>query len=308
MGAAAVDIANWWDRQKAESEQILGEWVAQNPQWWTIAIATTTSTFMDLGQGFVDVLRFGQGAAKGGWGYAEDGLRLLVLLGPLGRAGASYGRAAHLAIRRLAVQTEGVSGPCTFTAVNHALSIVGGRPRNLFVTAQDAAAALGKPLASFGKNAEGMHKVWSWVDTLIPFLKSQGVRVRPLGVPNSIDDIVRWAANENGVVIFSIRWTRAAGKNKGKAAGHAMIAVRDSLGRVRFSDHGGRLMASLDELAQAGENFKAVDGYRVFAGAGADKAAVLVEGNAIGGALEYSAQLMRGSAFLLSGVTAQETL
>ncbi len=59
-----------------------------NPQWWAVAVAGTVQTSMDLGAGLVDVLRFGEGGAEGGVkGVGKDVLRLLILVGPLGRAG-----------------------------------------------------------------------------------------------------------------------------------------------------------------------------------------------------------------------------
>ena len=90
---ALSDLADWWDQQKRESEAILTEWVQDNPQWWAVAVAGTVQTSMDLGAGFVDVLRFGQGMAEGGIkGVGKDALRLLMLLGPLGRAGGAASR------------------------------------------------------------------------------------------------------------------------------------------------------------------------------------------------------------------------
>ena len=68
---AASRLADWWDEQKTETEQILTEWVQDNPQWWAVGIATAVQTSMDLGSGMVDVLRFGEGAAEGGWRVAS---------------------------------------------------------------------------------------------------------------------------------------------------------------------------------------------------------------------------------------------
>ncbi len=66
----------------------LSEWVQDNPQWWAVAVAGTVQTSMDLGAGLVDVLRFGEGGTEGGVkGVGKDVLRLLILVGPLGRAG-----------------------------------------------------------------------------------------------------------------------------------------------------------------------------------------------------------------------------
>jgi hypothetical protein len=146
--------ADWWDQQKHESETILTEWVQDNPQWWAIAIAGTVQTSMDLGAGFVDVLRFGEGMAKG---VGQDALRLLMLLGPSGRAGGAASRFLTPLIRsgnlRLAVQVAGVDGPCTFQAVNNAVSIA--RVKNLFVTVDDMAGAVGKRLSSLRTNKLG---------------------------------------------------------------------------------------------------------------------------------------------------------
>src|SRR6476469_3560890 len=108
---ALSDYADWWDKQKAQSEKILQDWVDENPQWW--AVAATVQTSMDLGQGLVDALRFGQGVAEGGWrGYGKDAMRLLVLLGPLGRAGGMLSRFLNANMIRFAVTTKGVTGPC----------------------------------------------------------------------------------------------------------------------------------------------------------------------------------------------------
>src|SRR5439155_21395574 len=112
---ALSDLTDWWDQQKRESEAILTEWVQDNPQWWAVAVAGTVQTSMDLGAGFVDVLRFGQGMAEGGIkGVGKDALRLLMLLGPLGRAGGAASRFLTPLFRagnlRLAIRIQGVSG------------------------------------------------------------------------------------------------------------------------------------------------------------------------------------------------------
>ena len=135
---ALSEYADWWDQQKAISEKFLTEWVQENPQWWAVGIAATVQTTMDVGAGMVDVLRLGEGAAEGGWrGYGKDALRLLAIVGPLGRAGGMLSRFVHVRLVRLAVKPVGMTGPCTFQAVNNAMTITGGRARNLFLTAQD---------------------------------------------------------------------------------------------------------------------------------------------------------------------------
>lgn len=299
---AASELADWWDKQHRESKQILDEWVQDNPQWWAIGLATTAATAMDLGQGMVDALRLGEGTAQGGLkGVGTDVLRLLVLTGPLARGGAALGRLAHTQTLRLAVTTADVTGPCTFTAVNNAATIAGGRARNLFVLASDAAKALGKPLSQVAK-AGSRYKLAAWIDDLIPFLTKQGVRVRNLGRLQSLDDVTRAAASSDGVVVFAIEWADAAGK----IHRHSMIAVR-TLGGVKFADYGGRFISSLSELAARGGSWAAQGGFRVVSPAGTGSS-VLFPGMEVIGALErHAMDVFKGAALLLEGVNAVTT-
>jgi len=207
---ALSSLADWWDKQKLDSEKILTDWVQDNPQWWAIAIAGTVQTTMDLGAGFVDVLRFGEGAAQGGWkGYGKDALRLLMLLGPLGRAGGAASRFLTPLIRagnlRLAVQLVGVDGPCTFQAVNNALAITKGK--NLFVTVADMAAGVGKRLGQLKIDRFGRYELGAWIDELVPFLRGAGMRVKEVSGLSRIEQVVELARRETGPVIFAIKTT-----------------------------------------------------------------------------------------------------
>jgi|LakMenEpi03Aug12_release.lakeMendotaPanAssembly.Ray.scaffolds.fasta_scaffold3653504_1 hypothetical protein len=56
---AVSDFANWWDSQHKQSKDILDEFVQENPGWFGIGAATFLGTSMDLGAGFVDMLRLG---------------------------------------------------------------------------------------------------------------------------------------------------------------------------------------------------------------------------------------------------------
>jgi len=79
----ASDIADSWQKSAIESGAGLDRMVSDNPGLW--AMAATVQTMMDMGGGFVDMLRFGQGAAEGGiCGYGQDVLRGIGLAGALG--------------------------------------------------------------------------------------------------------------------------------------------------------------------------------------------------------------------------------
>jgi hypothetical protein len=299
---AASELADWWDKQKRESEDILTEWVQENPQWWAIGLATATSTAMELGAGTVDALRFGEGIAQGGpKGVASDAMRLLVLAGPLARGGATIGRLMQTRMIRVAVATKGVTGPCTFTAVNNAASIARAKATNLFVTANDAANALGKPLASLA-TVGAKYKLAAWIDDLIPFLVKQGVALRNLGAPKSIQDVVAAARSNDGVVIFAIEWIDLAGKTQR----HSMIAVKTVQG-VRFADYGGKFITSLSELASRGGIWAAKSGYGI-ASTTTKGTALLVKGMEVIGALEkYGMKVFAGGMLLLEGMQAVQT-
>jgi hypothetical protein len=296
------ELADWWDKQKKDSDKILGQWVEENPQWWAVGLATATGTAMDLGAGLVDALRFGQGVAEGSAkGVATDAMRLLVLVGPLARAGGFVGRLASARMIRLAVTTKGVTGPCTFTAVNNAASIVGGRGGNLFLTAREAAQALGKPLAGVAKIG-GKYKLAAWIDDLIPFLAKQGVRVRSLGVPKSLADVTAAGKSQKGVVIFAIEWIDQAGILRR----HSMVAVR-TLSGIRFADYGGAFIADLSELAQRGGIWAAKSGFSV-ASAGSKGSMALVEFQGMLASLErYGSEVFKGGMLLLEDMHAVQT-
>jgi hypothetical protein len=255
---------------------------------------------MELGAGLVDVLRIGTGVQQGTFGgVAQDALRLLVVLGPTARAGGILARYAHTSALRLALTTADVTGPCTFTAVNNSLSIVGAGAHNMFVTAREAARALGKALSALPKTGAD-YELAAWIDDLVPFLVRNGVRLRSLGIPTTIDDVVRAAGAHDGVVIFAIEWTNLVGKIER----HSMIAVRTIRG-VKFADYGGRFISNLAEL-EARANFKTMfnSGYRI-ATQGLKGNAMLVSGMELAGALErYGREVMRGGMLLLEGARA----
>lgn len=298
---ALSEYADWWDKQKKESEKFLEDWVDENPQWWVVGVATAVQTSMDLGQGMVDVLRFGEGVAEGGWrGYGKDFLRLLVILGPLGRAGGMLSRFVNTSMMRFAVTTKGVTGPCTFTAANNAMNIVSGPGRNLFLTAREAAKGLGKTLSNIAMEGS-KYKLGAWIDELIPFLRSQGAKIRTLVNIKKIEDVIAAAKTENGVVVFAIKYTTQGGR----VIKHSVIAVRDAFGRVRFGDYGGKLFGSLEELVSrwGAPNSQGINLMSKATGSGA----VVFDGLELTGLLEDALAVFKGGVFLIDGVTAIES-
>ena len=86
------EIADWWDTQFEESQEILQDWVNESDSdgelYARAAGATVVHTSMQLGASLVDLLRLGEGIEEGGvWGYTQDALRVLSLAGPVARLG-----------------------------------------------------------------------------------------------------------------------------------------------------------------------------------------------------------------------------
>ena len=80
--STAADVADWWTQQSNQTTQILDNMVGSHPNSWVVAGAVQTA--MDVGSGFVDMLRFGEGAAQGGWGIGKDIIRGIGLAGSIG--------------------------------------------------------------------------------------------------------------------------------------------------------------------------------------------------------------------------------
>lgn len=301
--AALFDMADWWDQQKRESEAILTEWVQENPDYW--AAAATIQTSMDLGSGFVDVLRFGEGMAEGGLkGFGSDAMRLLVVLGPLGRAGgvaARYLKPLLLSGRiRLAVQVTGVDGPCTFQAVNNALAITKGK--SLFVTVADMASAMGQRLSQLKPvpNSPGLVELSAWIDDLVPLIKRMGSHVKEITNLRSINEVVAVAKRESGPVVFAIKATVRTAAGKTETLYHSVIAMRVN-GVVKFADYGGRYVGSLEELVN-NLNYGRFQQVELFQN---NISAAVINGTRLTG--EFTSKLARGAIVVLQGVAAIET-
>lgn len=295
---AFSEYADWWDKQKRETEKILGEWVEDNPQWWAVTVATGVQTSMDLGAGFVDVLRFGEGMSEGGLaGVGKDALRMLAILGPLAKAGGMLSRLIHTQRIMFAVQVQGVNAPCTFQAINNVTQIARGK--SYFITVREMAKAVGRPLKTLAKDQNGDYILGAHVQQGLDFLVSQGIKVRQLQAM-SIQRVTQLAMAEDGVVVFAIRCVTT----RGEPIKHSVIAVRNALGQVRFADYGGKYHATLEGLVDS-------LGYGAVNKAGIN----LMEGQAIGavktlgptGLMERGIELFKGVAFVIEGMTAIET-
>src|SRR5271157_1215077 len=122
----ASDIADWWDEQHRESKKELDRFVDENPNLFGVIVGTAVATAMDLGAGMVDMAKFGQGAASGTvGGFAKDAVRLIGIMGPLGKAAKFVQVSSNARLARLIVDTGGPR--CGYISGTQALRQTGTR-------------------------------------------------------------------------------------------------------------------------------------------------------------------------------------
>jgi RHS repeat-associated protein len=91
-GAWAGDLARSWQDSAGQTEDILNDWVADDPSFAKNLTATAVMTAMEVGEGVVDLLRFGEGFAQGDFGGVVTDLFRLADLVPIGKGIVATGR------------------------------------------------------------------------------------------------------------------------------------------------------------------------------------------------------------------------
>ena len=227
----AAEIADAWEKDRKTTEKWLDEYVDENPNLVGVLIATAVKTSMDVGAGFVDVLRLGQGAAKGGWGWAEDALRVVGIVGPLGRGAKMVHSARHARAARLITDPGGPI--CSFVNSTKALRHTGQR---LFATVDDFARTILGP----GVQPGGIP-----LNVMVSHLRRIGAAVSGVKNVTSVKQVVKMLPRDGSVVLVSVRAVR----NGANVGGHAIYFFYDKLGRLRIADRTG-VYKSLGELAR----------------------------------------------------------
>jgi hypothetical protein len=196
----------------------------------TAAGAEALYTFAGgVASGFVDVLRIGQGIAKGTvGGLAQDGLRIITVAGGVFR------------VFRVATATLlEVGGPMSCVVSSTAKAgVLSGRWLNLNAFFDQAASLHGGRAVVSAANFKGLLPN-SYLAFLRLFAPVTTVAAQ------SVDDVINAARVANGPVMFAVKWVGKAGMQGGA---HMMVAFRDIFGRVRFTDQLGRAVAHPSEI------------------------------------------------------------
>ena len=238
---AASGIADWWDEQHRTAKEELDRFVENNPNLFGVVVATALAPAMDIGAGTFDTLRFGQRLAENGVeGTGKDDLRLMGLIGPLGRVAKIVHTGANAKLARLIVDPG--DGMCGWVSGIQALRQTGAKA---FAAVDDLAKALGKKIVDFdGIGLSG----------LVVSLKQVGARIGAIRSVNSLEDIGGMTPDGGAVTIFSVFGKRVE-RGLLRQIGRALYAYRDSGGRLRILDSGAQagempqVFDSLEEIA-----------------------------------------------------------
>lgn len=232
-----TDIADWWDTQRNQTEDILDDFVSNNPNQFGIIVATGVHTAMTVGAGVVDLLRLGDGVIQGTLGgVAQDGLRLIGVAVPAARG---YKITRTMTNTKLANLIVDVGGPrCSWINSTKALVQTGHKTSNgkMYASVNDLLSRLRLNLNDVG----GISLL-----EMTATLRTIGAKVGSVLEVSSVAQAMKYVKRDGSVVLVSLKGI----KNGNVVAGHAVYFFKDYLGRARIMDRTG-LYDSIGDLAK----------------------------------------------------------
>jgi hypothetical protein len=219
-----TEAAEWFERQRNESNGLLDSWVENSGySIGSMATASTTKAVMALGAGFVDLLRIGDGVKEGSLkGAGVDALRVLAVF-PVGKTLGLLKTARGVVPAKFIIDTGGPN--CFWVASAKALRQLGHSYKGrLLVGVDELASALGMPMNSLA--------VIPNLSVGMTLLKQLGARVGVIYKITSVKDIVRILPRDGSVLMLAVHVM----KGRRVIGGHAIYAFRNALGQVRYMD------------------------------------------------------------------------
>lgn len=237
-----AQVADWFDSKVAESQAILkqagDDLVDKHPNMLGVIGATALNaipgTAMTIAKGQVDVARIGKGIQKGGWGYAEDGLRALSLLSPVSKL-AKFGFGKLATAYKDPVSTLGA---CLPVALTKALAQTG--QMKAYASLDDFLRNHSKfPFATASLD-QGRRMV-----DMVGELSQIGAKFKLTGGAKTMDQLKQLAQmNRDGVTTFGVAWKMPGVGD----VGHALNAFIGAGGKLKIADRSGAVVNSLKEL------------------------------------------------------------
>jgi hypothetical protein len=231
---SASDLAEWWERNRRESDKALDDFVDAHPRMWVLAAVTATA--MDVGAGTVDLLRFGEGAAES---YEtgkiapllQDVLRGVSIAGQLG----SFSQEARPLLGKLKLYSDPGGGICVPISIGNALRRTGQR---FLLSLQEIGEASGLPFRQIWQSGLSDPQ-------MLAALRRLGARFETVGSARNLENLVNIARRTDGVV--SLPLSSATG-------GH--MALLERVGsNVRIVDRTGFYNSMADLSRRYGTTF-----------------------------------------------------
>jgi hypothetical protein len=229
---SASQLADWWESNRKESEQALNDFVDAHPNWW--ALAATTQTAMDVGAMFVDVLRFGEGAAES---YTTGKISPLiqdVFRGLTVATGSAkvFQKARPMAGKLMGLYADMGGNTCQAMSIQNAARLTG---RRLLLSLEEIARGMGIRLSVL--EAAGASDA-----QMLAALERLKIPHTDLGRMGSFQDLLRRVPQGEGLVTVPL--SDVAG-----GAGHMTLLERTAAG-YRIVDRSG-FYNTLDDLIRA---------------------------------------------------------
>ena len=232
-----TELADKWDSRRDRAEEALDDYVSKNPSQFSILVATTIHTSMVIGSGVVDLLRLGDGAAKGTiGGVTQDALRVLGVAAPATKGLQVLRSAKNTSLAKLIVD---VGGPrCSWINSTKALAQTGHRNFHgkLFARVEDLLGDLRVPLHEAG----GISLI-----NMTSLLRSIGANVGAVKEVDSVAQVIRHVKNNGSVVLVSLKGI----KEGREIGGHAVYFFKNAFGQLKIMDRTGEY-STLAVLAQ----------------------------------------------------------
>ena len=232
----ASDLAEWWEKNRKESDKALDEFVDAHPHWWVVAAVTATA--MDVGAGTVDLLHFGEGAAE----FHETG-KVAPLIQDVFRGvsiatsvGGAIKAARPLAGKAIGLYADAGGGICAPLSIGNAVRRTGQR---FLLSLDEIAQAHGLPGIS---SVDGLKMTES-----IAALRRLGTAFEEIPAAGSLERLSTTAKRGGGVVMFRVVDTVTK-------KGHRILLEKTWAG-VRIVDRTGFFQSLEDLSARYGCNF-----------------------------------------------------
>ncbi|MGH7435365.1 MAG: LysM peptidoglycan-binding domain-containing protein [Polyangiaceae bacterium] len=284
-----TEIADWFDRQRIANNKFLDDtfqdWVSYAEQHGddpgfasalrNVAIYAGTGSLYAVNQlsttvasGFVDILRIGDGVKKGGWGYAQDAVRLLSIAPVL-----RYARLALVNVAMVDVEAD----ICAWVAARNALLLTG----------QKHFVSLFKVLETAGVDLEQLDKyAGALMEEIQAVFAILNVESTVVSTGDAVEQTVLGALGDgqSRLAVFGVRWWTVI-EGEVTRVGHVLIGRRNAIsGVLEIIDRDGNVYGSLADL-----EFRYPPGISKAVFADLETAIILVENSVLVKVLESGA-------------------